>query len=104
MSKAIKNKVRQKIISQHGKLFSESNLGPNDLKEKIFHISEDILRYECPNLTSEERNKVIIEIVDELTGFGPVEALLKDPLVTEIMINGPKKIYAEKKVKQNLPI
>ncbi|MGB4521542.1 MAG: ATPase, T2SS/T4P/T4SS family, partial [Candidatus Omnitrophota bacterium] len=97
MSKAIKNKVRQKIISQHGKLFSESNLGPNDLKEKIFHISEDILRYECPNLTSEERNKVIIEIVDELTGFGPVEALLKDPLVTEIMINGPKKIYAEKK-------
>lgn len=102
MSKAIKDKVRQKIISQQGRLFSESHLDPKDLKEKIFHVSEDILKYEYPSLTSEEKNKLISEIVDELTGFGPVETLLKDPMVTEIMINGPKKIYAEKKGKREL--
>lgn len=102
MSKAIKDKVRQKIISQHARLFSESNLAPNDLKAKIFHISEDIVKNECSNLTSEEKNKLISEIVNELTGFGPVEILLRDPLVTEIMINGPKRIYAEKKGKTEL--
>lgn len=102
MSKAIKDKVRQKIISQHARLFSESNLSPNDLKAKIFRISEDIVKNECSNLTGEEKNKLISEIVDELTGFGPVETLLKDPLVTEIMINGPKRIYAEKKGKTEL--
>jgi pilus assembly protein CpaF len=47
--------------------------------------------------SAEELAELRQEIVDEALGLGPLEALMKDPDVTEIMVNGPEKIYVEKK-------
>ncbi len=43
-----------------------------------------------------DRAAIIAEILDEILGLGPIEPLLKDETVTEIMINGPKNIYVER--------
>jgi len=43
------------------------------------------------------RASLIREILDEVTGYGPIQPLLDDPNVTEIMVNGPQKVYVEKK-------
>ena len=43
-----------------------------------------------------ERNRIVNEIRDEMMGLGPIEPLLKDDSITEIMINGPKKIFVER--------
>ena len=43
-----------------------------------------------------EKNRIISEIRDEMLGLGPIEPLLKDDSITEIMINGPKKIFVER--------
>jgi pilus assembly protein CpaF len=43
------------------------------------------------------RDHLIRDIIDEITGYGPIQSLLDDPSVTEIMVNGPKKVYIEKK-------
>jgi pilus assembly protein CpaF len=48
------------------------------------------------NLPKDLRQQVIKEILDELTGMGPLQPLLDDVDVTEIMVNGPKKVYVEK--------
>ncbi len=48
------------------------------------------------NLPQDLRKQVFDEILDELTGLGPIQPLLDDPEVSEVMVNGPKKIYVEK--------
>ena len=47
-------------------------------------------------LTPEERRRLVREIVDEILGLGPLQRLLDDPLVSEIMVNGPDRIYVER--------
>jgi pilus assembly protein CpaF len=43
------------------------------------------------------RNQVYKEVLDELLGYGPIQPLLEDEDVSEVMVNGPKKVYVEKK-------
>src|SRR3979411_2148529 len=46
-----------------------------------------------------ERERLIDEVLDETFGFGPLEALLKDPTISDILVNGPHKIYVERRGK-----
>jgi pilus assembly protein CpaF len=48
------------------------------------------------NLPADLRQQIFQEILDELTGFGPLQTLLDDVDVSEVMVNGPKKVYVEK--------
>ncbi len=48
------------------------------------------------NLSESTRNSLIRDLINEITGYGPIQPLLDDPNVTEIMVNGPKKVYIEK--------
>ena len=48
------------------------------------------------NLPQDLRKQIFTEILDELTGFGPIQPLLEDPDISEVMVNGPKNIYIEK--------
>jgi len=48
------------------------------------------------NLPDDLRRQVFYEIMDEMTGFGPIQPLLDDPDVSEVMVNGPKKVFIEK--------
>lgn len=48
------------------------------------------------NLPQDLRKQIFDEILDELTGFGPIQPLLDDPEISEVMVNGPKKVYIEK--------
>src|SRR5687767_3765718 len=48
------------------------------------------------NLPEDIRTQIFHDILDELTGFGPIQPLLDDPDVSEVMVNGPKKVYIEK--------
>jgi len=47
-------------------------------------------------VTRDERNRLIAEVADDVTGFGPLEPLLRDETITEVMVNGPRKIYIER--------
>jgi pilus assembly protein CpaF len=48
-------------------------------------------------LPHDVRGMILKEVLNELLGYGPLQPLLKDPEVTEVMVNGPKKVYVEKK-------
>jgi pilus assembly protein CpaF len=48
-------------------------------------------------LSDSVRNRLIRETLDEIAGFGPIQSLLDDPEITEIMVNGPQKVYIERK-------
>ncbi|MCM8797285.1 MAG: CpaF family protein, partial [Candidatus Omnitrophica bacterium] len=100
MYKALKEQVKDRIISIYSNLTLKDNVDSAEIKEKIEAIVDDILRHK--HISEEDKRKIAEEIIDELTGYGPLEKLLRDPYVTEIMVNGPKKIYIEKEGKRIL--
>jgi len=75
-----------------------SEFNERNLRRRIDAILRSLLdRYRDFSLTPEERDEVIREAVSYFLGLGPIEVLLKNPEVTEIMINGPREVYVEKK-------
>ncbi len=97
MSKIIKDKIKQVLVSEYSGLFTGNIINEEELKKVILRILDNIGRNERVVISEQDRNLVISELLNELVGFGPIDSLLKDPEITEIMINGPKKIYIEKK-------
>ena len=85
----------------HGKLVEKldlSRLGDlegDTLRREIRLVIEYLCDTENPLLNRSERERLIEEILDETFGFGPLEMLLKQPEVADIMINGPKHVFVE---------
>ena len=73
-----------------------SEMDPKTLRNEIRSIVEHLCDTENPLLNRNERQRLVNEILDETFGFGPLELLLKDDKIGDIMINGPKKIFIEK--------
>jgi pilus assembly protein CpaF len=86
----------------HGKLVDKldlSRLGDlegDTLRREIRLVVEHLCDTENPLLNRSERERLIEEVLDETFGFGPLEILLKDPGISDIMINGPKNVFVEK--------
>ncbi len=76
-----------------------SEMDPNTLRSEIRGIVENLCDTENPLLNRNERQRLVGEILDETFGFGPLELLLKDEKIADIMINGPKTIFVEKEGK-----
>jgi pilus assembly protein CpaF len=77
----------------------DSNLDVSNSAEVRTKVEADVDRiiglYEFA-VTRDERQRLIDEMVDEVTGFGPLEPLLRDGTITEVMVNGPNHIYIER--------
>src|SRR3954469_16430745 len=89
----------------HGKLVDKldlsrvSDLDGDTLRREIRLVVERLCDTENPLLNRMERQRLIDEVLDETFGFGPLEVLLKDPTISDILINGPHKIYVERRGK-----
>lgn len=73
-----------------------------EVREKTKREITLIVDREAPDTPREERSKIIKEVLEEALGLGPLEDLLADPDVSEIMVNGFKKIFIEKSGKVQL--
>src|SRR5262249_29528894 len=70
-----------------------------DAKPRIRGMVDRIIpEHECAD-PREERQNLVEEVVHEISGFGPIEPYLADPTITEVMVNGPRQIYIERKGK-----
>ena len=68
----------------------------NDLIKKLIN---DTVNEHVREVGKAEKQKIIEDIYNDITGYGPLEELLRDPDVSEIMVNGPERVYIEKKGK-----
>lgn len=102
MIKKLKEKIRQKLLEQYSGIFYKEVIDREELTEVIKQVLEEMAHREHLTVSDPDKKKIIIDLVDELTGFGPIENIMNDPAVTEIMINGPKKVYIEKEGKKVL--
>jgi len=69
---------------------------PVDTRTKIEGIVDRVIEQNSFAVTRDERMRLVQEMIDEITGFGPLEPLLNDPTITEVMVNGPDHIYIER--------
>src|SRR3954447_5815826 len=69
------------------------------LVQQIRNAVIEFLRAEPTPLSQIEREEVIEQIVYEVTGLGPIEPLFRDHTITDILVNGPKDVYVERKGK-----
>src|SRR5438309_7504994 len=76
-----------------------SDLEGDTLRREIRLVVERLCDTENPLLNRMERERLIDEVLDETFGFGPLEILLKDPTISDILINGPHRIFVERRGK-----
>jgi pilus assembly protein CpaF len=93
----LKSRVQNKLLAQLDPNMDMSRTG--DIRRTIEDLYETILAEEGIVLSRAERKRLFDQIVSEILGLGPLELLLDDETITEIMVNGPKNIYIERKGK-----
>jgi pilus assembly protein CpaF len=91
-------KLKQRIHSKLVDKLDLSHIGDLEgevLRREIRLVVEHLCDTEDTFLNRNERDRLIDEVLDETFGLGPLELLLKEPSVSEIMINGPKNVFIE---------
>jgi len=92
------DKLKQNIHSKLVDKLDLSHIGEMEgdvLRREIRLVVEHLCDTEDTFLNRTEREKLVEEVLDETFGLGPLELLLKNPAISEIMINGPKSVYVE---------
>ena len=92
----LKGRVREDFIAKYSYILQKSSGDKAEVAAVIRTILESILSQPRGPLKQEERDNIINELVDEFSGFGPIEKLMMDPDITEIMVNGPNEVYVER--------
>ncbi|MEJ7810133.1 MAG: CpaF family protein [Gemmatimonadaceae bacterium] len=70
-----------------------------ELSSQIRHAVMEFLRAEQTPLSQREREEIVEQIIYEVTGLGPIEPLFRDPTITDILVNGAREIYVERRGK-----
>ncbi|MEM6331158.1 MAG: CpaF family protein, partial [Planctomycetota bacterium] len=91
----IKRRIHTKLVDKLD-LSRVGELEGDVLRREIRLVVEHLCDTENTYLNRNERDRLIEEVLDETFGLGPLELLLKDPSISEIMINGPKHVFVEK--------
>ena len=90
-------KLREYLIAAVAQDLGAADLTPEMRQQDLQERLEDALTQTKISLSGSIRDRLLRDIFDEITGYGPLQPLLDDPDITEIMVNGPNKIYIEKK-------
>ncbi len=91
----VKRRIHNKLVDKLD-LSRVGDLKGEQLRREIRLVVEHLCDAENTLINRTERDRIIEEVLDETFGLGPLELILKDPGVSDIMINGPKQIYVEK--------
>jgi pilus assembly protein CpaF len=96
----LKTRVHMAVISELGPQLFNVNMDPIALRERVFtdirtHLTQEI------GISRDDRERVAHEIADDILGHGPLERLLADESVTEVMVNGPFDVWVERQGRLN---
>ena len=99
-NRTIRNTDIEKIKSYLVKSLTTESVGlgltEEERREEILQRLDDIYSKTGLNLPNSLRTQVFRDVLDELIGYGPIQPLLENPNITEVMVNGPKLVYIEK--------
>jgi pilus assembly protein CpaF len=91
----VKNRIHLAIIEDIGRQLYSSELDDETLRERVALEVGERLSHEA-GMSREDRERLVKELTDDILGLGPIERLLADETVTEIMVNGPADVWVER--------
>ncbi len=94
---ALKTRIHRKLVEQLD--LSAINQDDPTIRDQVGELILTLCEKENALLNFNERQRLMNEILDETFGLGPLEMLLKDPNISDILINGPRQVYVERKGK-----
>ncbi|MDQ2092034.1 CpaF family protein [Marimonas arenosa] len=103
-----KARMAELKLELHRELLENLNLAAlesaseKELRAEINEITTEVLNQKSVVLNREDRTQLNQELFDEVTGLGPLETLLKDETVNDILVNGPQQIFVEREGKLQL--
>jgi pilus assembly protein CpaF len=93
----LRSRVQQKLIQDIGPTADFSQTG--EMRKRIQTLFDSAIESEGTQLTRADRARLFEQIVADILGYGPIQPLLDDDTISEVMVNGPKQIYVERKGK-----
>jgi pilus assembly protein CpaF len=91
----LKNDIHMAVIGDLGPQLFNVNMDPNGLRDRVTTDIRTRLAAEA-RLSRDDRERLTSEIADDILGHGPLERLLADDSITEIMVNGPFDVWVER--------
>lgn len=92
---ALKTKLHQSLLTRIDLSAAEA-LSSEQLRAQLKKLVEEIIREEALPVNEKERSQLVSELQNEILGLGPLEPLLADTAISEIMVNGFQSVYVEK--------
>ena len=89
-------RLKRYLIENVVRSMEGESLELNNRAEVMKQRMQEVYVQTRVNLPEDIRKQVFTDILDELTGYGPIQPLLEDPDISEVMVNGPKKVFIEK--------
>jgi pilus assembly protein CpaF len=91
----LKNRIHFAVIGDLGPQLFNVTMEPEELRDRVLADVRDQLAQET-GISRDDRQRIALEITDDILGHGPLERLLADDTITEIMVNGPGEIWIER--------
>jgi pilus assembly protein CpaF len=92
----VKASVHQALMESLGPQLYDPHLEQSELELRVRQTLQSVISSESTPLAAADRNRIAQEVADEILGLGPLEPLLRDGEITEIMVNGPNDIFVER--------
>ena len=92
----LKDRVGKALFERMGARMNDPSLSEDALRTLVLGELDEVVEEENVPLSTEERQRLTAELADDVLGYGPLQRLLDDSAVSEIMVNGPDAIYVER--------
>jgi pilus assembly protein CpaF len=93
---SVKTAIHRKLI-QKLNLDKLTEVSREDVRREVSHILEALVQGDSTPMNLQERERLVQDVLDEVFGLGPLEPLLADPTVSDILVNTHKRVYVERK-------
>ena len=92
----LRHKIHHVLIDELGPILYDKRLTEDDLRRRVHEQLHTALAQERAPLSAADKAQLIQDVSDDILGYGPIDRLLKDEEITEVMVNGPEKVYVER--------
>jgi len=92
----LRHRVHQLLIDELGPILFDNRLSEDELRRRVNEQLQAAVALERVPLSAADKARLIQDVTDDILGYGPIDCLLKDEAVTEIMVNGPDRVFVER--------
>ena len=92
----VKYKIHDRLMRELDPTRLTSDLSPEEARRAVEDAVEQLIELEGPDLSRADELTIMREAADEIVGYGPIEPLLNDDTITEVMVNRPDRVFYER--------